>query len=61
LSLTNKLAALHAQHQPDPVIIDGVNDIEDPTTNLRTISGRRLPFSMLGEPSRATYSDREFR
>jgi hypothetical protein len=34
LSLTNKLAALYAQHLPDPVIIDAVNDIEDLTTNL---------------------------
>jgi hypothetical protein len=34
LSLTNKLAALFAQHLPDPVIIDAVNDIEDLTTNL---------------------------
>ena len=32
--LTNKLAALYAQHLPDPVIIDAVNDIEDLTTNL---------------------------
>jgi len=34
LSLTNKLAALYAEHLPDPVIIDAVNDIEDLTTNL---------------------------
>ena len=34
LSLTNKLAALYAQHLPDAVIIDAVNDIEDLTTNL---------------------------
>jgi hypothetical protein len=34
LSLTNKLAALYAQHLPDPVIIDAVNDIEELTTNL---------------------------
>jgi len=34
LSLTNKLAALYAQHLPDSVIIDAVNDIEDLTTNL---------------------------
>jgi len=34
LSLSNKLAALYAQHLPDPVIIDAVNDIEDLTTNL---------------------------
>jgi hypothetical protein len=34
LSLTNKLAALYAQHLPDPVVIDAVNDIEQLTTNL---------------------------
>jgi hypothetical protein len=34
LSLTNKLAALYAQHLPDPVIIDAVNDIENLTNNL---------------------------
>jgi hypothetical protein len=34
LSLTNKLTALYAQHLPDPVIIDAVNDIEELTTNL---------------------------
>jgi hypothetical protein len=34
LSLTNKLVALYAQHLPDPVIIDAVNDIEELTTNL---------------------------
>src|SRR5262249_34952937 len=34
LSLTSKLAALYAQHLPDPVIIDAVNDIEDLTKNL---------------------------
>jgi hypothetical protein len=34
LSLNNKLAALYAQHLPDPVVIDAVNDIEQLTTNL---------------------------
>jgi hypothetical protein len=34
LSLTSKLVALYAQHLPDPVIIDAVNDIEELTTNL---------------------------
>jgi hypothetical protein len=34
LSLTNKLAALYAQHLPDAVVIDAVNDIEQLTTNL---------------------------
>jgi len=34
LSLTNKLAAVYAQHLPDSVVIDAVNDIETLTTNL---------------------------
>ena len=34
LSLTNKLAALYAQHLPDPVVIEAVNDSEDLTSNL---------------------------
>src|SRR5262249_58277259 len=29
LSLTSKLAALYAQHLPDPVVIEAVNDIEE--------------------------------
>jgi hypothetical protein len=28
LSLTSKLAALHAQHLHDPVVLDAVNDVE---------------------------------
>lgn len=34
LSLTSKLAALYAQNLPDPVVIEGVNEIETLTTNL---------------------------
>jgi len=34
LSLASKLAALYAQHLPDPIIVDAVNDIERLTTNL---------------------------
>ncbi|MEA3107253.1 MAG: hypothetical protein QOI88_1858 [Gammaproteobacteria bacterium] len=34
LSLTNKLAAVYAQHLPDAVVIEAVNDIETLTTNL---------------------------
>ena len=34
LSLTNKLAAVYAQHLPDSVVIEAVNDIETLTTNL---------------------------
>jgi hypothetical protein len=33
-SLTGKLAALYAQHVPDPVVIDAVNDIEELTANF---------------------------
>jgi hypothetical protein len=33
-ALTGKLAALYAQHLPDPVIIDAVNDIEELTGNF---------------------------
>jgi hypothetical protein len=34
LALTSKLAALHAQHLQDPVILDSVNDIETLTSDL---------------------------
>ena len=34
LSLTSKLAALHAQHLQDPVVLDAVNDIETLTSDL---------------------------
>ena len=34
LALTSKLAALHAQHLQDPVILDAVNDIESLTADL---------------------------
>ncbi len=34
LSLTSKLAALYAQSFPDNVVVGGVNDIEELTTNL---------------------------
>lgn len=34
LALTGKLAALHAQHLQDPVVLDAVNDIETLTTDL---------------------------
>ena len=34
LALTSKLAALHAQHLHDPVVLDAVNDIESLTADL---------------------------
>jgi hypothetical protein len=34
LALTSKLAALHAQHLQDPVVLDAVNDIESLTAGL---------------------------
>lgn len=34
LALTSKLAALHAQHLHDPVVLDAVNDIETLTADL---------------------------
>ena len=34
LALTSKLAALHAQHLQDPVVLDAVNDIETLTSDL---------------------------
>jgi hypothetical protein len=34
LALTSKLAALHAQHLQDPVVLDAVNDIETLTADL---------------------------
>jgi hypothetical protein len=33
-ALTSKLAALHAQHRQDPVVLDAVNDIESLTADL---------------------------
>ncbi len=34
LALSSKLAALHAQHLQDPVVLDAVNDIESLTSDL---------------------------
>jgi hypothetical protein len=51
LSLTNKLAALYAQHLPDPVIIDAVNDIEQLTTNLSSKIWQKITILDTGRPA----------
>ena len=51
LSLTNKLAALYAQHLPDPVIIYAVNDIEQLTTNLSSKIWQKITILDTGRPA----------
>jgi preprotein translocase subunit SecG len=51
LSLTNKLAALYAQHLPDPVIIDAVNDIEQLTTNLSSKIWQKITILDTSRPA----------
>ena len=50
LALTGKVAALHAQHLPDPVVVEAVSDLERLTSALSqkiwqkiTIVDRLLP------------------
>lgn len=50
LALTSKLAALHAQHLHDPVVLDAVNDIETLTADLsRKIWQKITILDMAGE------------
>ena len=42
LALTGKLAALYAQHLPDSVVIDVVNDIEDLTANFSRMIWQKI-------------------
>jgi len=59
LSLTNKLAALYAQHLPDPVIIDAVNDIEDLTTNLCNKIWQKITILDTGRAPQSVAADRD--
>src|SRR5262245_38446958 len=61
LSLTNKLAALHRRHLPDPGSSMLSTDIADLTTNLRNNIWQKITILDAGRPSKATYSDREYR
>lgn len=46
LALTSKLAALHAQHLQDPVVLDAVNDIESLTADLSRKIWQKLTILM---------------
>ena len=52
LSLTNKLAAVYAQHLPDSVVIDAVNDIETLTTNLSGKIWQKITIIDAAKPPR---------
>ena len=47
LSLTGKLAALYGERMRDPVVIEGVNEIENLTTGLANKIWQKI--SMIGE------------
>jgi hypothetical protein len=52
LALTSKLAALHAQHLQDPVVLNAVNDIESLAADLvRTIWQKLTILDMSHAPS----------
>ena len=42
LSIASKLAALHVQHDNDPVVLDAVNDIETLAANLSNRMGQKI-------------------
>lgn len=46
LALTSKLAALHAQHLQDPVVLNAVNDIESLTADLSRNIWQKLSILM---------------
>ena len=46
LALTSKLAALHAQHLQDPVVLNAVNDIESLTADLSRKIWQKLTILM---------------
>jgi hypothetical protein len=50
LSLTNKLAAVYAQHLPDSVVIEAVNDIETLTTNLSSKIWQKITIIDAAKP-----------
>ena len=50
LALTSKLAALHAQHLQDPVVLNAVNDIESLTADLSRKIWQKLTILMTHFP-----------
>ena len=53
LALTSKLAALHAQHLQDPVVLGAVNDIESLTADLSRKIWQKLTILMSQYPAGA--------
>jgi hypothetical protein len=53
LALTSKLAALHAQHLQDPVVLDAVNDIESLTAGLSRKIWQKITILDTAEPEGA--------
>ena len=49
-ALTSKLAALHAQHLQDPVVLDAVNDIESLTADLSRKVWQKITILDRAEP-----------
>lgn len=55
-ALTSKLAALHAQHLQDPVVLDAVNDIESLTADLsRNVWQKITILDMAGSQATALH------
>lgn len=50
LSIISKLAALHAQHLNDPVVLAAVNDVESLAAGLSNTLWQKI--SLLGAPAR---------
>jgi hypothetical protein len=55
LALTSKLAALHAQHLQDPVVLESVNDIESLTSDLSRKIWQKISI-LTTQPGRADKS-----
>lgn len=56
-ALTSKLAALHAQHLQDPVVLDAVNDIESLTADLsRKVWQKITILEMAGSQAKALHN-----
>jgi hypothetical protein len=54
LALTSKLAALHAQHLQDPVVLDAVNDIESLTSDLSRKIWQKISILDTAQPARVS-------
>jgi len=64
LALTSKLAALHAQHLHDPVVLGAVNDIESLTADLSRKIWQKLTILDMAQPraavlTKSTAQDRD--